>query len=90
MTNAHTQEVLATEGVTLDQALAFHLSSRMFPAVHEVFYPEIRQAIDLVAEGDPLEPVVLPNHVILAAADVVSQLRLDDFVQARIEGGEWA
>jgi hypothetical protein len=90
MTAGPTQEVLAMEGVSLSQALGFHLTSRCYPAPHADFYPAIKQAIDLVAEGATHVGVHLPNGRTLTAGDVVDQLRLSDFVEAVNEGGTWA
>lgn len=90
MTNAQTQEVLATEGVTLDQTLGFHLTARMFPPVHADFYPAIKSAITEVASENYDEPIELPNGRTLSAGEVVDQLRAYDFVDAIRGGGEWA
>jgi hypothetical protein len=90
MTNGPTQEVLAMGGMTLNRALGFHLSSRCFPPVHADFYPPIKQAIDFVAvEGTPSAVLELPNGRSLFAYEVIEQLRLEDFVQARQEGEQW-
>jgi hypothetical protein len=90
MTNAQTQEVLEMEGVSLSQALGFHLTSRCFPAPHRDFYPAIIQGINEVAKRDYGTAIPLPNGRVLTAEDIVEQLRLWDFVEALREGGAWS
>lgn len=89
MTNGPTQEVLEMPGVSLSQALGFHLTSRCYPPVHADFYPAIKHAVNAVAVGEDGEDIHLPNGRVLTAFSVVDQLRLDTFVDAVIDGGAW-
>lgn len=80
MTNGPTQEVLQMEGVTQDMALRFHLKSRMFPPIHDDFFPAIKQAIEYVDAGIGGYTVDLPNGRTLSAWDVIEQLHLEPFI----------
>ncbi len=85
MPNTQTEEVIQN-GASFDQALRFHLSSRMYPPVNPVFDAVIKQAISNYAAGDEGEELELPNGHFKLDVAIVQELHLEPFVEAVMAG----
>lgn len=66
--------------VTLDSAVAAHLTSNCFPPVHPDFHPFAVQAIELAREDDWGETLNLPNGRIVTVRSTIAQLHLEAFL----------
>jgi hypothetical protein len=76
-------EAMATQPISLEDQLSWHLSSNHFPPVHEVFIPVAIAAIDAANEGDWDRVIEFPEGAEKDEApthEIVEGLHLDSWI----------
>lgn len=68
------------EQVETSVALAWHLSSNMYPPIHHSFIPVAEEAIAHANYGDLDHTILLPNGIELSVETIVEELHLEFFV----------
>ena len=66
--------------VTLETAIAIHLSSNHYPPVHPIFIPTCIEAINLASCDDWDVEIEMPNGVTKTVAGIVEGLHLSAFI----------
>jgi hypothetical protein len=68
------------QGLQLDVALEWHLTSNHYPPIHRVFIPVAKQAIELANDGNWSQIIDMPNGRSLSVSSIIEQLHLDSFL----------
>ena len=77
---------ILASGANVETALQIHCTHNVFPPIDVRFIPSLREAIDLVNEGDFYSFVQLPTGAKLRAVDIINEVHLDAFIDVMNEG----